>query len=92
MQRGRVAVVEESQVVNTEATSSVPQTTSAASSKYIEVERCDEGDSILCLGSGKRKVADTENTSVWSLVSKDGILRYGIIETDSKQIFVLTVR
>lgn len=62
-------------------------------STYIHIQECDApGDLNACFGSGRRLITKTENTSIWSLVTKDGEAIYGVLEDESQKMFTVFIK
>lgn len=67
------------------------ETITSSAPDFISIEKCSEQDILFCFGSGRTIFAETEKAAIFSLVSKEGVLRYGLMDKDTSELFELTI-
>ena len=58
---------------------------------FLSIEKCNVGDELLCFGSGRTAFMETENVIILNLVAKDGMLRYGLVNKKTAELYDLSI-
>ncbi len=67
------------------------ETASSTTPRFMTIDTCEEGNIAFCFGSGRTVFAETSQTSIYNLVSTSDMLRYGIIDKQTSQLYLLTI-
>ena len=62
-------------------------------SNALTIVNCeDKVDLNFCFGNEREKFSETQNTTVWSLTSKDDELRFGVVEKNTLSAYEVYIK
>ena len=66
-------------------------TSSANNFDFVSIEKCVDQDMSFCFGSGREVFTETENVTVFNLISTGEMLRYGLVDKNNSELYELVI-